>query len=134
MSGRVRPEAAATPDPVIFYKAVVLKSLLRLNELFLFVTQHSFVVPLAIIQELRQAGSVIPAAMEALVLRRASGSCEERTASGTIGHTQRGSMRFHWLAVALKFVLIAVVVKALLVLLVFPFLAYHWLSLRRTPA
>ena len=43
-------------------------------------------------------------------------------------------MRFHWLAVALKFVLIAVVVKVLIVLLVFPFLAYHWLSLRRTPA
>jgi hypothetical protein len=43
-------------------------------------------------------------------------------------------MRFHWLAVTLKFVLVAVVVKALLVLLVLPFLLYHWLSLRRTPA
>jgi hypothetical protein len=43
-------------------------------------------------------------------------------------------MRFHWLAATLKFVLVALVVKVLLVLLVVPFLAYHWLSLRRTPA
>jgi hypothetical protein len=43
-------------------------------------------------------------------------------------------MRVHWLAVAAKVVLIGVVVKILLVLLVLPFLFYHWLSLRRTPA
>lgn len=43
-------------------------------------------------------------------------------------------MRFHWLAVALKFMLITLVVKVLLVLLLGPFLAYHWLSLRRAPA
>lgn len=43
-------------------------------------------------------------------------------------------MRLHWLAATLKFMLVALVVKALLVLLIAPFLAYHWLSLRRTPA
>jgi hypothetical protein len=74
--------------------------------------------------------------MKVLLWRTRSRERLTRDTALAVESATRGGvpMRFHWLAVALKFVLITLAVKVLLVILLGPFLAHHWLSLRRTPA